>query len=164
MNPDDYYKALSAELKTFEDQVLEMKNKQPSGNNAIKTYENTTGDTWDIDWTPTWVGPQTEDGIDKSVQFRADDQASPFSNLRYEILINNSVWYTINDFSYHPQNAAITGSGYDSFLVYAGLTPEPGLQGWYFAISAYTSGMNIKVRFIVDSTDTGAVSVHEVAF
>lgn len=161
MNPDIIYNQLGVELKDIEDQIRELKQKQFTGTDTVQTYVNKNV-AWDVDWTPTWVGPQTSDSIDFSVQFLADNQDAPVNNMRYEILIDNTVVYTINSFDDHPQDAAVLGYLHDSFLTYANLLPTPGLDGWYFSIAAYRSGMNIKVRFIVDSTDTGVVSAVEI--
>jgi hypothetical protein len=57
----------------------------------------------------------------------------------------------------------VNGYLHDYFLSYAGLVPTPKKDGWYFNVSAYASGTNIKVRFIVDSTDTGDITVQDTA-
>lgn len=161
MNPDNVYNQLAVDLKNIEDQIRELKQKQFTGTDTVQTYANKQGG-WDIDWTPTWVAPQTSDGRDFSVQFLADNQPAPTNSMRYEILIDNSVVYTVNTFNDHPQDAAVLGYVHDSFLSYANIEPSPGLDAWYFNITAYRSGMNIKVRFIVDSTDTGTITVVEI--
>lgn len=159
MNPDIIYKQLAVDLKSIEDQIRELKQKQFTGTDTVQTYVNQNGG-WDIDWTP--VFGFASDGRDFSIQFQADTQIAPTNNMRYEILIDNSIVYTINTFNDHPQDAAVLGYVHDSFLSYANLPPQPGLDAWYFNITAYRSGMNIKIRFIVDSTDTGTLSVVEI--
>lgn len=161
MNPDIVYKQLAVDLKNIEDQIRELKQKQFTGTDTVQTYANSNGG-WDVDWTPTWVSPQNQASLDFSVQFLADIQDAPTNNMRYEILIDNSVVYTIASFDDHPQDAAVLGYVHDSFLSYANLQPQPRLDGWYFNITAYRSGMNIKIRFIVDSTDTGTITVVEI--
>jgi len=159
MNPDIVYKQLAVDLKSIEDQIRELKQKQFTGTDTVQTYVNQNGG-WDVDWTPVFGGSST--GRDFSVQFQSDIQVAPTNNMRYEILIDNSVVYTIGTFNDHPQDAAVLGYVHDSFLSYADLQPQPGLDAWYFNITAYRSGMNIKIRFIVDSTDTGTVSLVEI--
>jgi len=159
MNPDIVYKQLAVDLKSIEDQIRELKQKQFTGTDTVQTYENKQAG-WDIDWTPVFGG--SSDGRDFSIQFQADTQIAPTNSMRYEILIDNSVVYTINTFNDHPQDAAVLGYVHDSFLSYANLPPQPGLDAWYFNITAYRSGMNIKIRFIVDSTDTGTLAVVEI--
>lgn len=161
MNPDIVYNQLAVELKSIEDQIRELKQKQFTGTDTVQTYENKQSG-WDVDWTPTWVAPQNQATRHFSVQFRSHSQDAPVNRMRYQILIDNSVVYTINTFNDHPQDAAVNGYVHDSFLSYADLQPTPGLDGWYFAITAYRSGMNIKIRFIIDSTDTGDISVVEI--
>lgn len=161
MSPDVVFDQLKVELKSIEDQIRELKQKQFTGTDTVVTYVNKSSG-WDVDWTPTWVSPQNSASLDFSVQFLADSQVAPVNNMRYEILIDNAVVYTINTFNDHPQDASVNGYVHDSFLAYAGLQPTPRLDGWYFAITAYRSGMNIKIRFIVDSTDTGAITVVEI--
>lgn len=162
MNPDIVYNQLAVDLKSIEDQIRELKQKQFTGTDTVQTYANKQAG-WDIDWTPSWAfTPGSQRSLDLSVQFLADTQDAPTNNMRYEILIDNSVVYTINTFNDHPQDAAVLGYVHDSFLSYADLQPQPRLDGWYFNITAYRSDMNIKVRFIVDSTDTGTIRVVEI--
>lgn len=159
MNPDMVYNQLAVDLKTIEDQIRELKQKQLTGTDTVQTYAN-KNEAWDVDWTPVFSGSST--GLDFSVQFIADTQDAPTNSMRYEILIDNSIVYTVNSFNDHPQDAAVLGYVHDSFLSYANLQPQPRLDGWYFNITAYRSGMNIKIRFIVDSTDTGTVTAVEI--
>lgn len=161
MKPADYYNQLGTELKSIEDQIRELKNRQPNGKDTVQTYENKNAG-WDVDWTPTWSSG-TSRAIDLSVLFTADEQDAPVSHMRYEILLNNTHWYTIGSFDAPFMGlAAVNGYVHDSFLSYANLVPTPKLDGWYFNITVYVSGTNVKVRFIVDSTDTGTVSATEI--
>lgn len=158
MNPDIIYNNLAYELKQIEDQIRELKQKQFTGTDTVQTYVNENGG-WDIDWTPVWAfTPGSSRQIDTSVLFEADTQLAAVNNMRYIILIDNSTYYTINSFDDHPQDAAVNGYLHDSFLAYAGLQPTPKLDGWYFNLTAYRSGINLKIKFIVDSTDTGTVT------
>jgi len=161
MNPDIIYNQLAVELKSFEDQIRELKQKQFTGTDTVQTYVNQNSG-WDLDWTPTWSSPQVSASKDFSVQFLADTQDAPVNSMRYEILIDNSVVFTTGTFNDHPQDVAVLGYVHDSFLTYANLQPQPRLDGWYFNVTAYRSGMNIKVRFIVDSTDTGTITAVEI--
>lgn len=167
MRPDDYYNALGVELKSIEDQIREIKNRQPNGNDTVLTYPNTSAAVeaggWDIDWTPVWsVG--SSQALNKAVIFTADEQDAPISNMRYEILVDNTDWYTIGAFDApFMGKVAVNGYLHDYFLSYAGLQPTPKKDCWYFNVTAYVSGTNIKVRFIVDSTDTGSITVQDTA-
>lgn len=161
MRPDDYYNALGTELKDIEDQIQALKNRQPNGNDTVQSYQNKNA-AWDINWTPTWVGSGSR-ALNKSILFYADEQDAPVNRMRYEILINDSYWYTIGSFD-DPfmGKAAVNGYVHDTFLSYPNLQPVPGLDAWYFNITAYVSGTNIKVRFIIDSTDTGSITTMDV--
>ena len=161
MNPDDYYNQLGTELKGIEDQISALKRKQPNGNDTVSTYSNrNTG--WDIDRTLTW-STGTQRSINLSVLFHADEQDAPISNMRYEILLNNTHWYTIGSFDAPFMGlASVNGYVHDSFLSYANLSPQAKLDAWYFNISSYVSGTNIKIRFIVDSTDTGTITTVDI--
>ena len=165
MNPDDYYNQLGTELKNIEDQIRELKKKQPNGTDTVLTYANKSATVeaggWDIDETLTWVAG-TSRQLDKAVIFESDDQDAPISSMRYEILVNNTDWYTVGAF-YAPFMGLVSVNGYvhDSLLTYAGLVPTPKKDGWYFNVTSYLSGTNIKVRFIVDSTDTGTITVQD---
>lgn len=161
MKPDDYYNQLGTELKNIEDQIRELKKRQPNGTDTVLTYANQNAG-WDIDWTP--VFGFSSSSLNKSVIFDADEQDAPISSMRYEILINNTYWYTIGT-SDSPFMGLVAVNGYvhDYFLSYAGLVPTPKKDGWYFNVTAYASGTNVKVRFIVDSTDTGTITVQDTA-
>lgn len=162
MKPDDYYNQLGTELKAFEDQIRELKKRQPNGTDTVLTYAN-QNEAWDIDETLTW-GVGTSRALNKAVIFDADEQDAPISSMRYEILLNDTHWYTIGSFDAPFMGlAAVNGYVHDYFLAYAGLVPTPKKDGWYFNITSYVSGTNIKVRFIVDSTDTGTITVQDTA-
>ncbi len=165
MKPDDYYNQLGTELKSIEDQIRELKKRQPNGTDTVLTYANQNV-AWDIDWTPTWsYTPGSSRALNKAVIFDADEQDAPISSMRYEILVNNTYWYTIGSFDAPFMGlVAVNGYVHDYFLSYAGLVPTPKKDGWYFNVSAYASGTNIKVRFIIDSTDTGTITVQDTAF
>ena len=159
---DATYNALGAELKELEDFIRELKKRQPNGNDTVQTYQN-QNDTWDIDWTPTWsYTPGSSRDLNKSIQFRADEQAAPVNRMRYYMLVDG-IPYTIGSFD-DPFNgkAAVNGYVHDTFLSYPNLVPEPGLDAWYFNITAYQSGVNIKIKFIIDSTDTGSITMEDV--
>lgn len=160
MKPDDYYNALGTELKTLEDQILQLKNRQPNGNDTVQSYANQNGG-WDIDWTPVWAGGSSR-ALNKSILFHADEQAAPVNRMRYIILVDG-VTYTIGEFN-DPfmGKAAVLGYVHDTFLSYPNLVPEPGLDAWYWNITCYVSGTNIKVKFIIDSTDTGSITMMDV--
>lgn len=168
MKPDDIYNALGVELKYFEDQVAQLKRKQPNGNDTVNTYANVSAAVaaggWDIDQTLTWSGGAgTSRALNKGILFTADEQDAPVSNMRYEILLNNTYWYTIGSFDAPFMGlAAVNGYVHDSFLSYLDMVPEPKKDGWYFNLTSYVSGTNLKVRFIVDSTDTGTITVMDV--
>lgn len=163
MSPEDFYNQLGAELKSIEDQIRELKNRQPNGNDTVLTYAN-QNETWDIDRTLSWsYTPGSSRSIDLSVLFEADEQDAPVSNMRYEILLNDTDWYMIGAFDEpYLGIAAVNGYVHDSFLSYANMVPTPKLDGWYFNLTVYQSGTNVKIRFIVDSTDTGTVSVRDI--
>lgn len=158
MNPDLYYKQLAAELKGFEDQIRELKNKQLNGTDTIQTYLN-QNPGWDLDWTVD-LGGFLSDSKDYSVIFEADEQVAAINNMRYIILIDNTYYYRVASFedAQHDHDVAVLGYVHDSFLSYAAIPPAPKKDGWYFNITAYRHGMNIKLKFLVDSTDTGTIT------
>lgn len=164
MKPDGYHNQLGTELKSIEDQIRELKKRQPNGTDTVLTYENKNVG-WDIDWTPTWsYTPGSSRGLNKAVIFDADEQDAPISSMRYEILVNNTDWYTIGSFDAPFMGlVAVNGYVHDYFLSYAGLVPTPKKDGWYFNVTAYASGTNVKVRFMIDSTDTGTITVQDIA-
>lgn len=161
MKPDDYYNALGTELKAMEDQIRALKNRQPNGNDTVQAYANQNS-TWDIDWTPVWGGGGSR-SLNKSIQFRADEQQAPVNRMRYIILVDNLYVYTLGTFN-DPfmGKVAVLGYVHDTFLSYPNLVPEPGLDAWYFNVTAYVSGTNVKVKFIIDSTDTGEITMEDV--
>lgn len=157
---EDTYNALGSELKTIEDMILQLKKRQPNGNDTVQTYAN-QNDTWDVDWTPTFPAGQSR-AINKSILFQADEQVAPVNRMRYYMLVNG-VPYTIGAFN-DPfmGKAAVNGYVHDTFLSYPNLVPVPGLDAWYFNVTVYQSGTNIKIKFIIDSTDTGTITTMDV--
>lgn len=155
---------LAVILRDLEQQIQEIKNKQFNGTDTIQTYQNTTNDTWDLDWTPTFSSPQTSSGKDFSVIFEAANQDAAVNSLRYRILIDNQYEYRVASFetAQHDHDVAVLGFVHDSFLAYADEQPAPKKDGWYFNVTGYRSGMNIKVKFIVDSTDVGEIRLTEI--
>lgn len=161
MKPDDYYRQLASELKSMEDTIRELKNRQPNGNDTVQTYQNKQAG-WDIDWTPTWAGGGSR-SLNKSILFQAEQQDAPVNRMRYEILVDNSLVYTLGSFDDpFAGKVAVLGYVHDTFLSYTNLSPAPGLDAWYFNVTCYVSGTNIKVRFIIDSTDVGTITMEDV--
>lgn len=163
MKPADFYNQLGSELKTLEDQIRDLKRRQPNGTDTIITYENKNV-AWDIDWTPSWsYTPGSSRARNLSILFTSDEQPAPVSQMRYEMLINNTYVYTIGSFD-DPFMGLVAVNGYvhDNFLSYAELVPQEGVDGWYFNVTCYQPGTNIKVRFIIDSTDTGTITVTDI--
>lgn len=157
---EDTYNALGAELKTIEDMILQLKKRQPNGNDTVQSYINQNV-TWDVDWTPTFPAGQNRD-INKSILFQADEQVAPVNRMRYYMLVDG-VPYTVGAFD-DPfmGKAAVNGYVHDTFLSYPNLVPVPGLDAWYFNVTVYQSGVNIKIKFIIDSTDTGTITTMDV--
>ena len=160
---DATYNALGSELKEIEDALRELKKRQPNGSDTVQAYIN-QNPTWDIDWTPSWsYTPGSSRALNKSILFQSSEQPAPVNRMRYKILINNTYWYTIGSFDDPFMGlAAVNGYVHDTFLSYPDLTPAPGLDAWYFNITCYQPGTNIKVKFIVDSTDTGSITTMDV--
>lgn len=157
---EDTYNALGSELKNIEDEILQLKKRQPNGNDTVQSYKNQNS-TWDIDWTPTW-STGTQRALNKSILFHADEQAAPVNRMRYYMLVDG-IPYTVGSFD-DPfmGKAAVNGYVHDTFLSYPSLQPAPGLDAWYFNITCYVSGTNIKIKFIIDSTDTGTITTMDV--
>lgn len=163
---DDYYNELAKELKRIEDEITGIKNKQYIGSDSIRPYKNLSAagaaGGWDINTSDAWVAPQTSKIRNYAVTFQADNQQAPFNNL--------SLYTEINGVAVSPavltklnQSPVFFNSVlHDHFLVYAGLAPAPGKDGFYFATISYVSGTNIKVRLTVESTDTGTVTIIEI--
>lgn len=164
MRPELIYNQLGMELKQIEDQIRQLKQRQFTGTDTVQTYHNVSpavaAGGWDIDWTPTWAYTSgSSRAIDLSVLFTSAEQAAPVSNMTYEILIDNTHWYQLGSFDDPDHDVAVNAYVHDSFLSYAEMLPQPRKDAWYFNVTAYRSGVNVKVRFFVDSTDIGDVSV-----
>lgn len=157
---EDTYNALGSELKTIEDMILQLKKRQPNGNDTVQSYIN-QNTAWDVDWTPTFPAGQSR-AINKSILFQADEQFAPVNRMRYYMLVDG-VPYTVGVFN-DPfmGKAAVNGYVHDTFLSYPNLQPVPGLDAWYFNVTVYQSGVNIKIKFIIDSTDTGTITTMDV--
>jgi hypothetical protein len=157
---EETYNALGSELKTIEDMILQLKKRQPNGNDTVQSYKNQNA-AWDVDWTPTFPAGQSR-ALNKSIIFQADEQVAPVNRMRYYMLVDG-VPYTLGAFN-DPfmGKAAVNGYVHDTFLSYPNLVPVPGLDAWYFNVTCYVSGTNIKIKFIIDSTDTGTITTMDV--
>jgi hypothetical protein len=157
---EDTYNALGSELKTIEDEILQLKKRQPNGNDTVQSYQNQNV-AWDVDWTPTFPAGQSR-ALNKSILFQADEQVAPVNRMRYYMLVDG-VPYTVGSFD-DPfmGKAAVNGYVHDTFLSYPNLQPQEGLDAWYFNVTCYVSGTNIKIKFIIDSTDTGTITTMDV--
>lgn len=162
MDPDLIYNPLAAELKSIEDQIRELKNAQRIGTDAVQTYRNQAAGAWDIDWTPTWVAPQTSALRDWNIRFLADRQDAAVNKLVVRILVDNLYEVRVSGFDAREYDTAVLGNVHDNFFSYSTIAPQPKLDSWYWALGAYRSGMNIKIKFYIDSTDTGTVSWTEL--
>jgi len=163
---DEYYNQLATDLKKIEDEITAIKNRQFIGSDSIQTYKNktTTGEAggWDIDRTDTWVAPQTSKIRNYAVIFDADTQDAPFNDLSLYVEINGVAVSPAALTKLNQSPVFFNSILHDYFLVYAGLAPEPGKDGWYFATISYVSGTNIRVRLTVGSSDTGDVTLVEI--
>lgn len=149
---------LAVMLRDLEQAIADIKNKQFNGTDTIQSYQNTNVG-WDIDWTLA-----SATGRDFSIIFEADNQDAAVNDLTYEILIDDTYHYRVASFDtpQHDHDAAVLGWVHDSFLSYAVEEPAPKKDGWYFNITGYRVGMNIKVKFTCHSTDTGEIRVTEI--
>lgn len=162
----DYYNQLAKELKRIEDEITAIKTRQFIGSDSIRTYKNLSAagqsGGWDINTSDTWVAPQTQKIRNYAVIFEADTQDAPFNNLSLYTEINGVPATPAQLTKLNQSPVFFNSILHDYFLVYAGLAPEPGKDGFYFATISYVSGTNIKVRLEVESTDTGTVTIVEI--
>lgn len=160
MNLDAVYNQLAVELRGIEAQIRELKQKQFTGTDTVQAYKNEMPGTWDLDWNVSV--PFASASRDFIIFFDADTQPAPANSMRYRIFIDNKEYFTTASFDDHPQDVAVLGYVHDSFMAYAQERPKRGRDAWYFNVTGYRDGMNIKVKFTVDSTDTGTVSIREI--
>lgn len=160
---DEYYNTLGIELKTIEDEITALKNKQFVGTDSIQLYKNKSdigaAGGFDINTTDTWVAPQTSKIRNYAVVFRAINQAAPMNKLTLYTEINGVAVSPAELTKLNDPPVFFNSVLHDHFLVYPNLVPAPGVDAFYFATISYVSGTNIKVRLTVESTDTGTVQL-----
>lgn len=163
---NDYGDSFALELKNIEDEITAIKNRQFIGTDSIRLYKNLSaaGEAggWDINTTDTWIAPVTNKIRNYAVIFEADNQDAPFNDLTLYTEVNGVAVSPGSVLKLNNAPVFLNSVVHDSFLVYAGLAPEAGKDGFYFATISYTSGTNIKIRLTVESTDTGTVTVVEI--
>lgn len=160
---EDYYNQLASDLKHIEDEIIAIKNRQFIGSDSIRTYKNKTAvgaaGGWDIDLSDTFSLPQTSKTRNYAVTFTADNQAAPMNRLSLYTQINNVEVSPSKLTKLNQSPVYFNAVLHDYFLAYAGISPGPGIDGFYFATVSYLSGTNIKVRLEVESTDTGTLQL-----
>ena len=153
---------LVEEIKNIEREIDSIKNAQFIGTDSIQLYRNLTGQQFDIQTADTWVAPQTSKIHNYAVVFEADTQVAPVNKLSLYTEINGVVVNVSEFMKLNDPPVFFNSILHDYFLIYAERIPEPGLDGWYFATTSYVSGTSIKIRFTVDSTDTGTITWYEI--
>lgn len=159
---DSVFNALAKDLKDIEDAITAIKNAQKIGTDSIRMYKNlsTVGKTgaFDIDYTGTV-------GKNWSVTFKADTQKGAFCELGLETYIDGVRANRSELQRFDVGQVFFNTLVLDQFLVYSPLSPSAGNgQGWYF----FTGGVSgapahhIQVRCVVNSTDTGLVTVTQI--
>lgn len=166
---DSVFNALAMTLKDIEDEITAIKNKQPIGTDSIQLYRNlsTVGKTgaFDIDY----IAQQGVSGANRnwSVTFKSDTQKAAFCDLSLETYIDGR---RVNDSELQRFDVGqifFNTLVSDYFLVYSPLSPTAGNgMGWYFYTGVISSGdglpHHIQVRCVVNSTDTGTITVTQI--
>lgn len=136
---------LIKEVELMQFDLIELKNKQYVGASTLLIHTNETLDTYDFnDSVPSfWVAG----GF---VDFAADNQDFPFAELECDI------W--INDVKVDPGEGEHSGSDTPGFKYYKARRPDDNVVSFVFSILNFSgSTKNFKLKFRVQSTDTGEV-------
>lgn len=158
---DIVYNALAKELKDIEDEITAIKNKQFIGTDSIQLYKNKSPTAqaggFDIDYTGTALK-------NWSVTFVTDHQKAAFCDLSLETYIDGRLVNRSELQRFDSGHVFFNTIVDDSFLAYSPLSPSAGAgMGWYFATEPLSGeSHHIQVRCVVDSTDTGQVTVTQI--
>src|SRR5690606_27497351 len=148
----------------LEKEATNLKTSQFTGSDSIKTYVIQTTREWDWEYTTTFGGGSQETSH-IYVKFIADHQNAPLAQPIMDILIDNNAHYRvgISEFGGVKSDNGIVTNGWvpDTYGNYSP-TKQPNKRNelsWYNAITYYSNGKNVKVKFKVYATDTGRIIV-----
>lgn len=153
MNRDD---SVFNRINSLKYDVIDLKKKQLIGSDSVISYLNTSGNTWDFEWTSAddFGGGSYFKNV--YVTFSADSQSAPFANLSLEATYNGIVYdpSTIsNTFSNHITiDQSFIGNSVEELR-------NDDIFKWVVRVEAASAGTDIKIKFKVRATDTGTISV-----
>lgn len=142
-------------LHRLEADLLDFKKAQLTGSDAVRTYNmQQTNDQWDIDWVSTIIGGFPNTSV--TVTFKANTQDAPFANLRAVAVYDG-----------HPYDPkTVYGFGRNSILIeqaFVGNSMDElktmDIYKWNVNINTAVAGTHVQVKFYVDATDRGAITV-----
>lgn len=146
--------SLTNAIKKARIDINELKRSQFIGNLGTKIYHNQTTNQWDYDQDVTLA--TLSDSIVFRLTFIADEQIAPFVDIRYRVLIDNSEYDQATFPIVWDLGDLTTQSGIteDQFL----RSNRGGIQITPIFTGAPQS-FNLKIKFHVYATDTGAISI-----
>mgnify|MGYP003585924161 CR=1 FL=1 len=161
MNHDLRKGSIAKRVKDLNTEATNLKTAQFTGWDSVRCYKLETTREWDFDYTPTFVGGQTQENIHIYVKFIADHQEAPFGKAIMEVLVDNTNKYRVGTFSNaNTSDFSVYTNGWvpDTFGNYSP-TNRPNKineKSWYNAITV-RGQLNIKVKIRVFTTDTGRI-------
>jgi hypothetical protein len=162
----DRDKSLLQRLHDLEMSVQDFKSPQPVGTDSVRTYTNLTNNQWDVTWSAVNQGPFTGQILQSRVRFVADHQDAPFGRIRC-IAEFDGVKYDIktpaNAYGSSTQNYMscgdeLLGNGFNLDNPMLLEFENPQMLRFEVRVSAKEVGVIVKLKFIVDATDTGKVT------
>ena len=157
--------SIDMRIKNLNQEATNLKTSQNTGWDSIRAYKIETTNEFDFDYTPTFTGGQTEEGISFYAKFTADHQDAPFAKMVAKVWVGNSAWFRVGHWSEDVSASKDNGLNSNGWVwdVYGNYSPtgtpnKKNELSWYNSISVHGQ-INIKVKFIVYATDTGRLVV-----
>lgn len=152
---------LAKRVHDLETLIKDFKSPQSIGRDSVQTYTNLTNNEWD----DTWVAASVGGSIAKRfrVRFKADHQDAPFGKIRVIADFNGVKYdpstpagqYLGNARNFMECNDEFLGNGFNLDNPMLEEFEDPKLLRFEVVVSAIAVGVVVRLKYIVDATDTG---------
>lgn len=146
-------------IKRLEQDTIAYKSPQPVGTSSVLAYTTQTNNLWDVDFNLGSIDSSTSTTF--LVKWHARNQKAPFGKLRFFAQANGQpANYAASD-NITANNDHVFYVYDDIFLGTAADFADPQLLRFRLDVNG-VSGTNIKIKFIVDATDSGYFNLYVV--
>lgn len=135
-------------IREIKSNITSLKSTQKIGSESTNVFVSQTDNEHDFEWTKT-----TGQGNSYfNVLFTPDNQPVSFASLSIKVWVNNV--------TYNPATATFSPVDFSEASGVNLVNIKPNLSYWGVFVGTYApSGVNIKVKVKVTSTDTGRVEI-----